>query len=252
MHTLPQLPPLGVLQMAETTATQTPEVPAKTPEQIAAETAALHTKIKANFNNKVDVRSFKFHFKRVKDEATGLESKRPTVELDLPIPSVEGIIEILEKGQENPKGLELLLEAVSDIITNRARELVNDKDDISQENFPLNELSWEKIANLPKAERRGGGISKETWEEFSKDYITVMPTVTGKTAEQIGNAAKILLNKFNAVKTNKPVLKLLKEQLAMYLSNSPNAETYTECVEFLVNKAEALYAMDEAALLANL
>ena len=215
----------------------------------AADVAAIHAAIKANFDNKVDVRDFKFHFKKVKDEATGLESKRPTVELSLPTPSVEGIIAILETGG---KGLELLLEAVTDVITNRARELVNDKEDITQDNFPLDELAWEKIANLPKAERRGGGISKETWEEFAKDYIQVMPSVTGKTAEQVGNAAKILLNKFNAVKTNKPVLKLLKDQIGLYASNSPNAETYTDCISFLVDKADALINMDEAALLANL
>jgi hypothetical protein len=76
-----------------------------------------------------------------------------------------------------------------------------------------------------------------------------MPGVTGKTAEQIGNAAKIFLNKFQAVKTNKPVIKLLQSQLAVYLNSSPNAESFSECVEFLVNKAEALLAVDEAALL---
>lgn len=209
----------------------------------------VHANIVANFDNKVDVKDYKFHFKKVKDEATGLESKRPTVELSLPIPSVEGIIAILEAGG---KQLELLQEAVAEVIVSRARELVNDKEDISQDNFPMEELAWEKIATLPKAERRGGGIGKETWEEFSKDYVAVMPAITGKTAEQIGNAAKILLNKFNAVKTNKPVLKLLKEQLGLYATNSPNAETYAECVAFLVDKADSLINMDEAALLANL
>lgn len=222
---------------------------AENQESPVVNTDAIHAAIKANFDNKVDVRDFKFHFKKVKDEATGLESKRPTVELSLPVPSVEGIVSILETGG---KGLELLLEAVTDVITNRARELVNDKEDISQDNFPMDDLAWEKIANLPKAERRGGGISKETWEDFAKDYIQVMPAVTGKTAEQVGNAAKILLNKFNAVKTNKPVLKLLKDQIGLYASNSPNAETYTDCISFLVDKADALINMDEAALLANL
>lgn len=209
----------------------------------------IHTAIKANFDNKVDVKEVKFHFKKQKDEATGLESKRPTVELSLPVPSVEGIIAILEAGG---KQLELLQEAVADVIFSRARELVNEKEDITQDNFPMAEMSWEKIANLPKAERRGGGIAKELWEEFAKDYIAVMPGVTGKTADQVGNAAKIFLNKFAAVKTNKPVLKLLKDQLGLYITNSPNAEQYTECVEFLTNKADALLNMSDADLLAAL
>ncbi len=214
-----------------------------------AKTAAVISGIKAKFNNQVDVKEVKFHFKKVKDEATGLETKRPTVELQVPTPSVEGIIAILESGG---KGLELLQEAVAEIIYGRAREIINDKEDITQDNFPIDELGWDKIANLPKAERRGGGISKEVWEEFSKDYIAVMPSVSGKTAEQVGNAAKLLLNKFNAVKTNKPVLKLLKDQIGLYVSHSPNAETYSDCVSFLLEKADALISMDDAALLANL
>ena len=219
------------------------------PVQHSQENTATPEPITANFNNQVDAKEFKFNFKKVRDENTGLETKRPSVELTLPVPSVEGIIAILETGG---KSLELLLESVTDVIASRAREIVNEKEDINQANFPFGQLAWEVIANLPKAERRGGGISKDTWEDFSKDYISVMPSVTGKTAEQVGNAAKILLNKFNAVKTNKPVLKMLKAQLGLYASNSPNAEMYVDCISFLLDKAEALINMDDATLLANL
>jgi len=224
-------------------------IPAKTKEQIDAETAAVHASIKANFDNTIDVIDVKFHFKTVKDETTKVETKRPTVALSIPVPSVEGIVKSIETGG---KALELLVEVVRDMVIARAREIINDNENITQENFPLESLAWEAIAALPKAERRGGGISKEVWEEFSKDYIAVMPGVTGKTAEQIGNAAKILLNKFNQVKTNKPVLKLLSAQLGLYTANSPQAESFTECVQFLMDKADSLLNMDEAALLANL
>lgn len=215
----------------------------------------LHKAIAANFDNKVDVKDIKFHFKSVKvvdpttNKETGDTLRRPTVEIAVPVPSVEGIIAILEMGG---KHLELLLEAVSDVVYARAREIVNSREDINQANFPMDELSWEKIALLPKAERRGGGIAKELWDEFSKDYIAVMPATTGKTAEQISNAAKILLNKFNAVKTNKPVLRLLKDQLGLYVTHSANAESFQDCVTFLVEKADALINIDDAALLANL
>lgn len=207
------------------------------------------TEITANYNKNVDEKEVKFNFRTVKDEATGLESKRPSVELKLPIPSVEGIIAILEAGG---KQLELLQEAVADIIINRARELVSDKEDASADNFPYDELAWEVIANLPKAERKGRGIAKEIWEDFSKDYIATMPAVTGKSAEQVGNAAKILLNKFSAVKSNKPVISLLKSQLGLYLNSSANAEQFSDCVEFLLQKAQTLLDADEAALLSNL
>ena len=212
-------------------------------------TETQNQEVQANFDNKVDKVAVKFNFRKVKDEATGLESKRPSVELELPLLSVEGIVAAFQAGG---KQLDLIVEAVRDVQIASARELVNDKEDITAENFPYAELAWEAIANLPKAERRGGGIPKETWEEFAKDYIAVMPTATGKSIDQITNASKILLNKFQAVKTNKSVLKLLKEQLGIYVNTSPSAEQYQDCVSFLVEKAETFLNLDEAALLANL
>lgn len=207
----------------------------------------------ANFDNTIDKVDVKFSFRKVttKDEATGLEteSKRPTVELSLPLLSIEGIVQALQAGG---KQLDLIVEAVRQVQLDRARELVNENEAITAESFPYAELAWEKIANLPKAERRGGGIDKETWADFSKDYVAVMPSATGKTAEQVSNAAKILLNKFQSVKTNKPVLKLLKDQLGIYTNTSPNAEQYTDCINFLSEKADALLNQDEAALLAAL
>jgi len=204
--------------------------------------------INAAYDKLVDMKAVKFNFRTMKDEQTGLESKRPSVELDaIPVPSVEGIIAILEAGG---KGLELLQEAVEYIVFQRAREILADDEKLVE--LPLDALDWQVIANLPQAERKGRGIPAEVWKAFSEDYIAVMPSVTGKTAEQVGNAAKILVNKFSAVKTNKPVVNLLKGQLAMYLNSSPNAESFQGCVEFLLNKADALLQADEAALLSAL
>ena len=221
-------------------------------QETAAETNAQTTPV-ANFDNTVDKVTVKFNFRKVvtKDEVSGVEveSKRPTVELDLPLLSVEGIVKVFEAGG---KQLDLLVEAVREVQISRARELVNEKEDITAANFPYDQLLWNSIANLPKAERRGGGIPKETWEEFSKDYVAVMPAVTGKSIEQVTNAAKILLNKFQLVKTNKPVLKLLKDQVALYANSSPNAEQYSDCIQFLVEKADTFINLDDAALLANL
>lgn len=210
----------------------------------AAVTEAHPVDILANYDNKVDAKDFKFHFR--KDE---LGNKRPSVELKLLVPSVEGVVAILQNGG---KGLELLMDTVSDVIAAQARSIVDENLEVTQETFPLDKVTWDFIANLEKAARRGGGIPKETWEAFAADYIEVMPSITGKTPEQVGNAAKILLNKFSSVKTQKPVLKLLKDQLGLYTTNSANAEQYTECVDFLLNKADTLLNMTEADLLANL
>lgn len=220
-----------------------------TQEQKDAKIAA----IKANFNNLVDVKETNFFFRKVKNEVKGedgtvsvVETKRPTVTLPIPVPSVEGIMEILAAGG---KQLDLLLEAVSNVVIEQARDKVNEKEDINAENFPFNTLSWEYIANLPKAERRGGGISKELWDDFEKDYAEIMPALTGKKQDAVNNAARIFKAKFQGAQTNKPVLKVLENQLAIYAQNTTQGETLLPCIEFLQNKLEKLLNTDESNLL---
>jgi hypothetical protein len=204
------------------------------------------SEVQANFDNKVDVKEFKFHFKKVVDKESGIETKRPTVELKLPVPSVEGIIAILEAGG---KQLELLQAAVEEVVVGQARSLLTDNEAMTEADFPLNQCIWEFIANMPEAEKRGRGIPKETWADFAADYITVMPGVTGKSAESVSLAAKLFITKFQSVKTNKPVIKKLREQLAIYFNNSSNAEQFTDCVKFLDEKAETLLNADDTATL---
>jgi len=215
----------------------------------AEEMAGITESIKANYNFDVDVKPVNFNFKKSKDKATGIETIRNSVQLAMPYPSVQGIVNILETGG---KQLDLLMDAVETIVNSAARELLYDDTSLTAATFPVDKLSWDFIANIPKVQRRGGGIPKETWEAFGQDYCEVMPSVTGKTPEQIANAAKILQNKLAAVKTNEAVLNLLVEQLAVYMDASPNAAEYQECVEFLLNKADTFLNVSEEELLANL
>lgn len=236
---------------AGTPAAATPE---QTAEQAAAHKEEQAAKIKANFNNQVDVKETNFFFRKVKNEVknqeTGevsvVETKRPTVTLPIPVPSVEGIIAILDAGG---KQLDLLLEAVGAVVIEQAREIVNEKEDINADNFPFEKMGWEYIANLPKAERRGGGISKELWDDFEKDYQDIMPALTGKKQDAVNNAARIFKAKFQGAQTNKPVLKVLENQLGIYAQNTTQGETLLPCIEFLQNKLEKLLNTDESNLL---
>lgn len=187
----------------------------------------------------------KFHFKKDK-----LGVKRETLSLDLNYPTLDGVINALA----DPKQAEFIIDVLSDEIYKAARLQVGDetKPVNKQEELDESKLTLEFLANQPKAERTGGGISKEIWEEFAKDYVEVMPAATGKSADQVSNAAKLLLAKFQPVKTNKKVIAFLQEQLALWFSSTPNAEDYTECFDFLNEKAKTLLAADEASLLANL
>ena len=187
-------------------------------------------------------------YKTTKDE-NGIEYKRDPLDLPIPYPSVQGIIDILEAGG---KQLELLLDAVESVVTQQVRAMISEDFTVNATNLRVDKLSWDAIANMPKAERSGGGIAKEVWEDFATDYIKVMPSVTGKTVEQVTRAAKLLQGKFSAVKTNIPVLDLLIEQITIYAGNSKRADEFAGCVEFLVDKADKLINTTPEELLANL
>lgn len=202
-----------------------------------------NTTIAANFDNKVDPRDFKFNFKTIEDKETGEKTKRPSVELKLPCPSVEGIVAILENGG---KGLELLLAAASDIIVGQARSILNDNESMTADNFPIDQCTWDFIANMPEAEKRGRGIPKETWDEFTADYVAVMPGLAGKTEEQVSLAAVLFAKKLAPVKTNKKALVKLAEQLTIYANGAPQAETYFDCIRFLDEKIKFLLDAETA------
>lgn len=215
----------------------------------AEEMQALQESITVNYDSAVITKPVKFNFKKSKDKVSGIETVRESLELAIPYPSMEGIVAILEGGG---KGLELLVEAMEGIVNSAARDLIAEDTALNAATFPVAKVSWEFIATLPKAQRRGGGIPKEVWEAFAQDYVECMPEATGKSVEQVANAAKILMNKLAQVKTNEPVLQLLVTQLALYAETSQNIEEYQDCVAFLVAKADVFLNTSDEELLANL
>lgn len=256
----------AVSEVTEQSQTAETEVTAKAKTNIisvqnptAEEMTAITANIKADYNFHVDVKPVDFNFKKRKDTNTGIETIRETVQLAVPYVSVQGLVAIiegkhLEEGAAN-KGLELLLEAMETVVNNAARDILSDGPEslaLTAATFPVDKLSWEFIANLPKAQRKGGGIPKETWDAFVLDYIAVMPIATGKTLEQVGAAAKILQNKFGTCKTNFDVLSLLVEQLAVYADASENAADFEDCLGFLLTKADTLLNVTQEELLAAL
>lgn len=202
-----------------------------------------------NFDNKLDYKEAKFGFRKVTDKETGVETKRATVELaKIPVPSIEGIVAILETGG---KALELLQEAVADVVLSRARDYINENESVTSENFDYAILDWNAIANLEKEDRRSG-ISKETWEDFAKDYVEIMPAVSSTSSEQCANAAKIFVGKFASIKTKKDVIAKLKLRLAMYAEHSPKASEFAEVIDVLFKKADKLIEAKEVSLEDNL
>jgi hypothetical protein len=187
----------------------------------------------------------KYNFR--KDE---LGNKRASVTVALPYITIDGLVEAL--GDEKVQSY--ILEIINTSIYDAGKVQVNDdeKPVNSQDELDLSKLTLEFLANQPAAERRGGGISKEVWEAWAADYLEVMPGATGKKKENVGNAATLFLKKFQPVKTDKPVLAKLKEQLDIYTTATERLEEFQDCVTFLINKVESLIASDSAKLLENL
>jgi hypothetical protein len=195
--------------------------------------------IVANVDPLTETKEFRFRFKKDK-----LGNQRQAVELKLPVPNAQGIIHILETGG---KDLELLLEVIADTVRSQAAGLVSDDEKISQESFPLDKITWTAIANQPRAERTK--IADELWEAFGKDYIEIMPSITNKSVDAVTNAVGVYLKKFAIVKTNKPILKKLQEQLALYVEHTKNGEQFQEILDLLTSKLDAYLKADDVELL---
>ncbi len=201
-------------------------------------------------------REFKFSFKKqtVVNEL-GEEVKRPPVTLTVPIPTFQGIVAAIDA---DPKVIQLVLDMAEESIKDQIRSLLTDEEHPvnRQEDLDLSKLTLSFIANLPKSERTGGGIAKDTWAEWEKDYIETMVAIRGdtdpKAAEKVGRAAKLFTGRLNQCRTDKPVLKYLREQLALWATKSKNVDDFGDVFQYLDGRATELLNKDSASLLANL
>jgi hypothetical protein len=196
------------------------------------------TTVNAQFSGATYPEKFKFNFKKTK-----LGQKRPSVEITHSVLSLQGIKEILELDPavpENKAQQDLLLESTNSIFRSQISSFVSEDELNTQAKFDPKGFTWAAIANMPKQDRQSSAIPAEVWEAFGADYATVMGTVAKKDPEALKNAVLVYTKKFAPVKTNKPALKFLQGQLALYLEHSEKAEEFMEIVEMLVNKADAL------------
>lgn len=186
---------------------------------------------------------FKFRFKKDK-----LGNQRPEVKLQVPVPTVTGLVEIITSG--DPKQFQLLQDACYDVIRDVLNGMVAEKDDISQENLDVSKLSWAAIANMPKEDRRSSAIPEELWTAFVADYIAVMPGLTGKSEDAVKNATEVYVRKFAPWKSQKSVIAKLKEQLALY-SGTANAEQFSDILDLLIRRADTYLAADDLAAISG-
>ena len=183
--------------------------------------------------------TYKFNFKsrRITDEngnEIGRTKKQPSLTVDLPIPSTDEVISMLQAGGAEAV---LLMTQIGDTIYQAARgqfdEVIeqfgdDDSKEVTADMLNYDQLSISYLANLPPSSRGVQAISDEEWQAFFEDYLAVMVAATGKTEDRIKNHIN-LFKKPQKAKANKEVLKVLVDQLDIYLASSGNLEDTGTC-----------------------
>lgn len=208
-------------------------------------------------NFKVDLKETDYHFKKEKirdseGKVIGEGKKLPSVKVPVPVPSDEGILEIIQAGG---KELQLLRDAVFEIVYTRGRNLLNDirskladGEEIKSEMLDIKQLTWSLIANLPKAERRGLGISDEDWESFAADYRGMMPKVTGKDMDRIEKHVQLFKKRFYPCRNDKKALGVLQDMLNLWATNTSSMEENSDVFEYLKERVDTLMKEEEKIL----
>lgn len=183
--------------------------------------------------------TYKFNFKsrRITDEngnEIGRTKKQPSLTVDLPVPSTDEVIAMLHSGGA---AAVLLMTQIGDTIYQAARgqfdEVIeqfgdDDSKEVTADMLNYDQLSISYLANLPPSSRGVQAVSDEEWQAFFEDYLAVMVAATGKTEDRIKNHIN-LFKKPQKAKANKEVLKVLVDQLDIYLASSGNLEDTCTC-----------------------
>lgn len=183
--------------------------------------------------------TYKFNFKsrRITDEngnEIGRTKKQPSLTVDLPVPSTDEVITMLQAGGAEAV---LLMTQLGDTIYQAARgqfdEIIeqfgdDDSKEVTADMLNYDQLSISYLANLPPSSRGVQAISDEEWQAFFEDYLAVMVAATGKTEDRIKNHIN-LFKRPQKAKANKEVLKVLVDQLDIYLASSGNLEDTGTC-----------------------
>lgn len=196
----------------------------------------MNAPVQSAIDNTHILQEFKFRFKKDK-----MGNQRATVVMQAPVPTADGIVKMLTDGDQKQFSLvqEALYNTVRDVLGGFVAE-----DNFDAAAFDISKLLWQNIANMPKEDRRSSTIPEELWTAFVADYCAVMPSVSGKTADQVKNATEVFVKKMAPVKTNKKLTEKLKEQLALY-SAQPSAEAYSDILELLIKRCDTYLAADD-------
>lgn len=214
----------------------------------------------------VDMSAQIFHFKteklrNEKGEEIGTGKKHPSVEIYLPVPKSDRLVEFLQ----NPEGKftkerELLMTAVTDQIYRVARMQINELRDkqadaaITPASLNYDKLDWTAIANMPKSERGAYVPEEEDIKAFLESYQEIMPAATNKSKEKIENHVLCFQTGFKKQRAQKEILEMFKDALAIYISQAGEAavEEHADVIEYFSNRLERMLKSEEKITMEDL
>lgn len=199
-----------------------------------------------------------FHFKteklrNEKGEVVGEGKKHPSVELDLPVPTISRLQEYLADPQKYAKEVELLLSTLTDQVYRVARGQINDFRDNTKDGTVtaavLNyaKLDWSAIANMPKSERASSVPSDEDTKAFLDLYLAIMPEALNKPKANIENHLLCFTTGFKKQRSQKDILEMFVNALSVFVVAAGDAavEEHLEVIEYFNNRLNKLLTTEE-------
>lgn len=206
-----------------------------------------------------------FHFKteKLRDEngsVIGEGKKHPSVEIDLPVPTIARLQEYLAAPEQFKAEVDLLLSTIADQVYRVARGQINDfreanKDvEVTAASLNYDKLDWTAIANMPKSERASSVPSDEDIKTFLESYLAIMPAALNKPKKNIENHILAYQNAFKKYRSQKEILEVFSNSLAVYAATaSPETvEENLEVVEYFATRLGKLLKAEEKVTLNDL
>lgn len=198
-----------------------------------------------------------FHFKteklrNEKGEVVGEGKKHPSVELDLPVPTIGRLQEYLANPEQFKAEVDLLLSTITDQVYRVARSQINDFRDNNKDStvtaavLNYDKLDWTAIANMPKSERGSSVPGDEDIKAFLDSYLAIMPAALGKDKEKIENHLVCFQTGFKKQRAQKDILEMFTNALAVYITAvGEGIEEHLEVVEYFSNRLNKLLKSEE-------
>lgn len=222
----------------------------------------------AAINAYVNMAKIAFHFKseKLRDEAGNVIAdkvgpKHPSVEMYLPVPKTERLVEMLtDTTGKFAKEIELLMSAVTGIVFQVARGQINDFREktpggvVTPAVLNYDKLDFTAIANMPKSERGSFVPADEDIKAFLDSYLEVMPAATNKDAARIKKHVEIIATGFKKQRAQKDMLEFFVDAFAVYTTSAPEeaVEEHMEVIEYFQSRLARMLKVEEKVTMDDL